>query len=149
MSAEHHLEFYEYETRLAAYAVIIDERGMLLSWFNHPKRAGWSLPGGGVDFEETVEQGLVREIYEETGYHAEITGLLTVTSSTWPTGDRGRPFKAVRVIFSARVVGGELGTIEVGGSTDHADWLAVAEVEAAVPATSTVRAGLDAWRAAR
>ena len=109
------LQFTDYDTRLAAYAVITGEQGMLLSWWNggdHPQRAAWSLPGGGVDFDEQIEAGLIREVREETGYDAEITGfLLTNSVTSYDDGGRGRPFKAVRIVFTARVVGGTLGTL--------------------------------------
>lgn len=120
------LEFHEYDTRLAAYAVIVDERGLLLSWWNggsDPERAAWTLPGGGIDFDEQIEDGLIREIREETGYDAELTGFLFTDSAAYEDdGGRGRPFKAVRIVFAARIIGGELGTLEVDGSTDLAAW---------------------------
>lgn len=50
------MHFTEYDTRLAGYAVIIDDADhILLSWFNGGRnwgRPGWSLPGGGVDLVE-------------------------------------------------------------------------------------------------
>ncbi len=53
--------------------------------------------------------------------------------------------RAVRVIFSARVVGGEL-TQEVDGTTDEARWWALDEV-AALPQVGLVGIGLEMWRA--
>ncbi len=46
------MHFTEYDTRLAAYAILTDENArVLLTWFNGGARAQpcWSLPGGRVD----------------------------------------------------------------------------------------------------
>lgn len=128
------MHFWEYDTRLAAYAVIGDDRGrILLTWWNGdgtPERAGWSLPGGGVDYEESLTEAVVREVREETGYDVEVGAPVAEHSFTAAGHARpGRPFKAVRVLFEARITGGRLGTLEVGGSTDHARWLPLDEVE--------------------
>lgn len=49
------------------------------------------------------------------------------STATADVGNRSpRPFKAVRVIFEAAIVGGELGTTEIGGTTDEARWLPLA-----------------------
>lgn len=39
----------------------------------------WEFPGGKLDFGESVEQCILREIREETGLTAEILGLAYVT----------------------------------------------------------------------
>ena len=60
-------------------AIIVDNNKILLV-----KRANKSyefpgklaLPGGYIDFDETVEQAVLREVLEETGYKAEVVKFL-------------------------------------------------------------------------
>ena len=148
------MEFRDYDTRLAAYAVIIDgstgaDRVLLALW-NETDEPRWTLPGGGVELYESVEEGAIREVREESGYEAELTGLLGVHSYVVPPERRisrtERPMRAVRVIFTAEVVGGEL-TQEVDGTTDEARWFALDEV-ATLPQVGLVEIGLEMWRAA-
>lgn len=120
------MRFTDYSTRVGGYAVIVRDHEVLLTWLNgekKPERAGWTLPGGGIDFDEQVEDGVVREVLEETGYEVELTGFLRSHSYTWDDEPDGRPAKFVRLFFIARVRGGQLGTLEVGGSTDRAAWV--------------------------
>jgi 8-oxo-dGTP diphosphatase len=125
-------EFTEYDTRLAAYAVIVDDQDrVLLALWNEPDVPLWTLPGGGVDLHETAEQGAVREVREETGYDVELDGLLGVDTLVTAPEERILPSerwqKNVRVVFRARVVGGVL-TDELDGTTDEARWIPLAEV---------------------
>jgi 8-oxo-dGTP diphosphatase len=126
------VEFTEYDTRLGAYAVVVDEQDrVLLALWNEPDVPLWMLPGGGVELHETAEEGAVREVREETGYDVVLGRLLGVDSVLIPAERRfagsDRWQKNVRVVFEARVVGGEL-TAEVDGSTDEARWIPRADV---------------------
>ncbi|MCS6712524.1 NUDIX domain-containing protein [Brachybacterium sp. EF45031] len=120
------MEFTEYDTRLAAYAVITDEEGRLLvTWYNGSGwgPASWSLPGGGVDYDETPEQGVAREVLEEAGYEVMVGPLLAADTLTDPAPGPGRrPWKGVRLYYAATIVGGMLGTREQDGTTDFATW---------------------------
>jgi len=146
------LEFTDYHTRLAAYALLVDGTGsdarVLLAWWNGEGHSdpAWSLPGGGIDFDESVRDGLVREVFEETGYHVEPGPLLAEHFST----GRGRTFdgwfRSQRFVFDATITGGQLGTTEVGGSTDHAAWVPLTEVDGE-PRADIVDVALAAHRA--
>jgi 8-oxo-dGTP diphosphatase len=127
------VHFSDYDTRLAAYAAVVDEQQrLLLAWWNGEGRGtpAWSMPGGGVEYEESLTQAAQREVLEETGYVVEVGSPIAAHSFTIPDGGRGgRPYKSLRVVFSAIIIGGELGTTEVGGSTDFAQWVPLEEVE--------------------
>ena len=127
------VHFSDYDTRLAAYAAVVDdEKRLLLTWWNGEGRGtpGWSIPGGGVEFEESLTEAVEREVLEETGYLVKVGSPIATHSFTIPDGGRdGRPYKSLRVVFSAIIIGGKLGTTEVGGSTDFAEWVPLDEVE--------------------
>jgi 8-oxo-dGTP diphosphatase len=124
----------EYQSRLAAYAVLVDEQDQaLLVLGNEVEGRLWTLPGGGVELDETVEQGAVREVREETGYDADLGRILGVDTIVVPPEERTRPqdrdrwFRGIRVVFEGTVTGGRL-RHEVGGTTDEARWVALADV---------------------
>lgn len=145
------MEFTEWDTRLSAYAVVVDEhRRLLLSWYNgrqpHPL---WTLPGGGVEYDESFEAAVVREVREETGYDVAVG--VPLATSTWTTSEGPsppRPYMSARVIFTATVIGGRLGTIEVGGTTDHAKWVPLSQVAATTPRADIIDIALTAMRSA-
>lgn len=140
--------FSRYDTRLAAYAVIIEERDgvdqVLLALWNEPDQPRWTLPGGGVELHETVEQAAKRELLEETGYEVEIGAVIGVDSFVIDAAERyvpsSRPMKGVRVIFTATIIGGALAR-EIDGSTDEARWFPLTAVPA-LPQVDLVSVGI-------
>jgi 8-oxo-dGTP diphosphatase len=121
----------DWDTRVAAYAVIVDARErVLLALWNEVAPPRWTMPGGGVEFAETVEEAVVREVREETGYAVRVGRLLGVHSHVVQPEDRvsgNRPLKSLRVVFTATVIGGVLSR-EVDGTTDEARWFDLADV---------------------
>lgn len=117
-----------YDTRLAAYGLIVDGGRVLLA---HIRDGAWSLPGGGVDKHETPEDGAIREVHEETGHDIHLGRLIGVRTEVLAAADRYGPrshdLKAVQVIFTAAITGGTL-TNEVDESTDEARWFPLADL---------------------
>jgi len=137
-----------FDTRPAAYGFILREDRLLLAYWKQGSREGWTLPGGGLNLAEHPVDGCRREIYEETGYHAEIGAMLGVDVGHWPAEariDGGlRDFQSLRLVYEARITGGELRN-EVGGSTTEAAWIPLAEVES-LNRVSLVDASLRLYR---
>ena len=133
------------DVRVGAYAVIVQDGTLLLTHWNENGRTGWTLPGGGLEDYETAEQAVVREVREETGYEAEVRTLLGVDSLFLEPQQRvvpdAGPLHALRVVYLARVVGGEL-THEVGGSSDEARWVPLDRV-GDLPTLSLVPTAID------
>ena len=58
--------------RVSAKAVIVRDDGLVLC----VKEGGddyWSLPGGGIDFGENLQEALSRELHEEVGFSGDFS----------------------------------------------------------------------------
>ncbi|RLF33327.1 MAG: hypothetical protein DRN07_02895 [Thermoplasmata archaeon] len=83
---------------LTVDGVLIRDGAILLVQRKHePFRGKWALPGGFVEYGETVEEAVLREFEEETGLSAHITRLLGVYSD--PARDpRGHTVSVVFIL---------------------------------------------------
>lgn len=121
----------EWDTRVGAYGLIINESKILLAHWNEAGSTGWTLPGGGLELGEDAPTAAVREIEEETGYTALLDDLLGVDSLHIPGSSRhngsGRPMHALRIVYRAHTTGGVL-RHEADGSTDRAAWVDLADL---------------------
>lgn len=83
----------ELKTNGAPGPIVLVERA------NSPR--GWALPGGFVDYGESVEQAARREALEETGLHVQLVALLGVYSRP----GRDPRFHTQTTVFTARADG--------------------------------------------
>ncbi|HIH78261.1 MAG TPA: NUDIX hydrolase [Halobacteria archaeon] len=60
--------------------VLYNKNIVLIQRKNPPFKGRYALPGGFVEYGETTESALKREVKEETGLNAEIIGLVGVYS---------------------------------------------------------------------
>lgn len=62
------------------------------------------LPGGGVDYRESVEAALLREVREETGLQCRLIRPLFINDTIDPSGTR----HVINLTFFAEATGGEI-----------------------------------------
>ncbi len=90
--------------RLRVAAVMLHEGGIVLVRHVKADIAYHLLPGGGVEWGETLADALSREVREETGFSCRIVRPLFVNDSIDPGGER----HVVSLTFLAEVTGGEI-----------------------------------------
>lgn len=86
---------------LLGSGIIIEQDGKFL-FIDRSDGLGYTIPGGVVRHKETVEQCVLREAREETGYTVQITGLLGVYSSL----KRDPRFRAVAIVYKGTIIDG-------------------------------------------
>jgi len=58
--------------------IIEDGRTLLIRRGSEPLRGEWSIPGGTLELGETLEEGVARELLEETGVQVRVLELIEV-----------------------------------------------------------------------
>lgn len=97
-----------------------------------PRQGEWSLPGGRIEPGERAVDTALRELREETGVEAEITGLIDVVDGLFPGADR----HYVLIDYAARWLSGEP---VAGDDAVEAGFVALDAVEALVDWSETRR----------
>ena len=89
--------------------VIDDGRVLLVRRGQEPLKGQWSLPGGVLELGETLQQGIVREVLEETGLTVVPECIVEVLDRITRDETSGQiRYHYVLVDFLCRVAGGVL-----------------------------------------
>jgi ADP-ribose pyrophosphatase YjhB (NUDIX family) len=125
------IELFDAETgyatpKLGVRGAVFDASGRILMVRETSDENRWTIPGGWADVNQTPAQSVVREVFEESGYHVRAIKLAAV----WDRAKQTQPptaFSVVRMFFVCVLDGGSprtsLETSEVG-------WFAEADVPA-------------------
>ena len=107
-------------------AVVVHEGRVLLVRRGHePLMGQWSLPGGLLELGESLAEGVVREVAEETGLTVEPVELVELLDRIHREGERVR-YHYVIADYLCRVVGGML---KAASDADEVRWVEPAEWE--------------------
>lgn len=98
----------KFKFRPSVYGVLIEDGKILLSrqW------DGYDFPGGGIEIDETIEEGLKREFVEETGIQIEL--IMPIHCETdffnpdYTDKYKGQYWNCIMMYYLVKKVGGEL-----------------------------------------
>ena len=110
-------EYPEYPLVGVGGVVIDDLRALLIRRGGPPLKGQWSIPGGMLELGETLEQGVVRELAEETGLDVKVIEIIEVFERIFPApsnadgtpGETSRPqYHFVILDYLCELQGGTL-----------------------------------------
>jgi len=104
-------ESRQYPSRpfLGVGALIFDGGRLLLVERGHePLKGYWSLPGGILETGETLEQGVRREVREETGLDVETLSIFEIFERIMPDPAGKTEYHYVLIDYLCRPMGGSL-----------------------------------------
>ena len=94
---------------LSAVRLILEDlegKVLLLQRANEEYRTGlWNLPGGLIEFGQSIVEACTQETKEETGLEIETTGLVNVYYNSAASSKGGA---SIFILYSARSIGGVL-----------------------------------------
>ncbi len=119
----------------AVGAVVLDGDQVLLVRRGHePLKGAWSLPGGGVELGETLEEAVCREVREETGLVVAPVRRVAVLDRIDRDAAGRVLYHYVLIDYLCRVLGGSL---RLASDASAVRWIALERLEeAALPQTT-------------
>ncbi|MCW4009284.1 MAG: NUDIX hydrolase [Candidatus Bathyarchaeota archaeon] len=107
-------------------AVILQAGKLLLAKRgNHPAKGEWTIPGGGVEVGESLEEAVLRETFEETGLAASEPRLVDVVDQVHLDDEGKIEYHYVIIDYAVKVTGEP----KADSDADELRWVPLEEVE--------------------
>lgn len=91
------------DIRVRVAGVLIKDGKLLLVAHKKNDSVYWLLPGGGVDFGESLTEALEREFLEELNVYVDVKDILLIAETIYPSGER----QILNICFCCHYVEGE------------------------------------------
>lgn len=101
-------------------ALIIEDNKFLAMYIIVDDRKRWDLPGGRMEFGETAEETLAREIWEELGVVVKPIKLI----DTWDHKP-SENFHTTGIIYHCKITSGE---INISDEHDGFEWVSINDI---------------------
>ena len=105
--------------------MVEDDKLLLIKRAAEPSKGKWSVPGGSVEWGESLEEALKREVREETGLEIEVEKVAGVFDLLIQ-GEDGIQYHYVIIDYFAHPTGG---TLAPGDDAAEARWVPVEELD--------------------
>jgi 8-oxo-dGTP diphosphatase len=114
--------------RMVAVGALIWDHDKVLLGKHVPEHKGiwqgkWICPGGRLESDETLKEGAIREVKEETGLDIEIMGFLLSFDRRYT--DQEGPHHVIYIDYLAKVQGG---TMKAASDLGVAQWFTKSEL---------------------
>ncbi|MFZ0885265.1 MAG: NUDIX hydrolase [Candidatus Acidiferrales bacterium] len=126
--------------------VIAEGRALLIKRGGPPLEGEWSIPGGMLELGETLDQGVRRELAEETGIEVHVLDLIEVFERVFLDDDGRTRYHFVILDYLCEAVSGE-----ARAASDVTDVAWAREEELAAysltpTATRVIKRAFEMWR---
>ena len=99
---------------------------MLIRRGKEPRKDQWSIPGGHLEWGESLHEALLREVHEETGLSVELVGLIDTVDLITEDGSGNVTRHYVLIDFAVRAIGGDL---RAGSDAAEARWVPFSQID--------------------
>jgi ADP-ribose pyrophosphatase YjhB (NUDIX family) len=94
----------DFKFRPSAYGVLQNRDKILVQ--RHPLLHKFGFPGGGIEMDESISEGLIREYEEETGLKVKVGKLLGISEDFFTF--KGTDIHGILIYYEVEKTGGEI-----------------------------------------
>jgi len=112
----------------AVYCFVYDEDTKKVLMVYNKDNSSWSMPGGVVEENETLEQAALRELHEETGLQGEVRDIVAINECFFQNNN----VHAIFITFRTELVGGKI-SIKYPDEISKVTWVDIPEANKLMP----------------